>query len=106
MAKFTIEEALYHAEQYEKNEAISTAAKVIRALIEDRTSWKEAVIEACIVYHIDWTEGDPKATLNRLLALNAQMALDPLISKEAQDLIERGHKDGFETYEKQYATRS
>lgn len=52
--------------------------------------WKEAVIEACIVHCIDWDEADPVKTLNNLLRWNAEMALDPAISYEAQELINRG----------------
>lgn len=56
---------------------------------EARNPWKRAIIDAAVV---NWTlakehESDPRAAVNALLDMCAQMALDPLISSEAAELI-------------------
>jgi hypothetical protein len=56
--------------------------------------WKEAIIEACVVNHLDWDDNDPRKTLAALIAWECKCALDPDISEEAQALIERGWKEG------------
>ena len=55
--------------------------------------WKEAVLDACTVSWVEWDENDPRATLKALIAREVEWALDPQISKEAQDLIERGKRE-------------
>jgi hypothetical protein len=52
--------------------------------------WKEAVIDACIVRHLSWDDKNPRKTLSHLLAYEVQLALDPRVSQEAQNLIDRG----------------
>jgi hypothetical protein len=55
-----------------------------------QANWKEAVIDACVVNHLSWDENDPRKTLANLLSWECKVALDPAVSKEAADLIERG----------------
>ena len=52
--------------------------------------WYEAVEEACIVNWVEMTT--PTETIQNLISWNVKMALDPKISKEANDLIELGRK--------------
>lgn len=54
--------------------------------------WKEAVIEKLIVSCIyqDKHDDDPMRALNDLLEWETQIALDPLVSCQAQALIDRG----------------
>lgn len=58
--------------------------------MSDDNAWKEAVIEACVVNHLSWDEDDPRATLRNLINWETKVALDPKVSKAAQDLIELG----------------
>lgn len=56
--------------------------------------WKDAVIDACVV---DWVlckehETDPRRAINDLLAWVHKCALDPAISKEARDLVQRAEQ--------------
>jgi len=63
---------------------------------EQHDKWKEAVIEECIVRHLSWDENDPRMTLRALINYEVQLALDPRVSKAAQDLIDQytdGHLD-------------
>ncbi|MHB8413894.1 MAG: hypothetical protein ACYDB1_00670 [Acidiferrobacteraceae bacterium] len=57
-------------------------------------AWKAAVIDALIVACIYRAEhdADPRLAINELIAWEQEMALDPAISKEARDLIERGRR--------------
>lgn len=50
-------------------------------------AWKEVIIEACIVDCISWDENDPRKTLSNLISWENTVALDPRVSKEANDLI-------------------
>ena len=53
-------------------------------------SWKEAVIEACVIACIGWDENDPEGTLRRLLQWESQIALDPAVSPAARALVDQG----------------
>lgn len=62
-------------------------------------AWKEAIIDAAIV---DWIyrkeyEHDPRRAVNDLLCWQAKCALDPAISKEANDLVTRAEQAEAET---------
>jgi hypothetical protein len=52
--------------------------------------WKEAIVEACVVNHLSWDEIDPRKSLANLIGWETTVALDPAVSKPAQDLIDRG----------------
>lgn len=59
--------------------------------INEISSWKEEAIELCVV---DWIEPTTaRETLRNLIASNVAQALDPKISKMAQDLIEEHTKE-------------
>lgn len=60
-------------------------------------AWKEAIIEACVVNHISWDENDAIKSLANLISWEVQVALDPKVSKAAQDLIDRGTATPVET---------
>ena len=73
----------------EKQHVIPCTCEVGKAAEEYAAlkAWKEAVEEACI---IDWVEiGEPKETLANLIKWNIVQALDPAISKDASELIEK-----------------
>lgn len=55
--------------------------------------WKEAVIDACVIDCINWHEDDPARTIKELIEWNVRQALDPKVSKEARELVERGRKE-------------
>lgn len=54
--------------------------------------WRIAVDEALMASALDCTtpDSDPKDCINKLLAWNQEVALDPQVSSEAQTLIDRG----------------
>jgi len=62
-------------------------------MTEERNEWKEALVERLIVLHIysDKHEKDPRQALNDIIAWEVTVALDPLVSSAAVDLIEK-HK--------------
>lgn len=61
-------------------------------LEDERDEWKNAIIERLVVSHIyrEDHDDDPELALNELLAWEAQLVLDPLVSSAAQALIDRG----------------
>lgn len=52
--------------------------------------WREAVIDACVIDCINWYEDDPRKTIHQLCAYEQDIALDPLVSRDAQNLIDGG----------------
>lgn len=61
--------------------------------IAENAIWKQAVMEQCIIAHINFYPDDPKKTLHELLNWHVTVALDPLVSSSAQALIDRGRSD-------------
>ena len=61
-----------------------------QAALAQSEAWKETIIEACVVNCIPWDENDAAKTLSDLIAWENKIALDPAVSKEAHDLVERG----------------
>lgn len=59
--------------------------------VNELFTWKDAIDEACALDFIPVTT--PKETLANLIAWNVKQALDPAISKDANDLIERGRNE-------------
>lgn len=57
--------------------------------------WREAIIDALVVSHIYRREHDdnPCMALHDLLAWSVTIALDPLVSSDAQALIQRGRDE-------------
>lgn len=55
--------------------------------------WKETLSDVCAVYWSGWYEDSPNRTIDALLKLEGEMSVDPLISKPAQDLIDRGRSE-------------
>lgn len=58
--------------------------------------WRAAVTEACVINGIDWDDNDPAKSLARLIQLEICEALDPAISREAANLIQRGRDEARE----------
>ena len=54
--------------------------------------WKEAVINELVVAHIYQSkhDKDPRRALQDAISWNTDVALDPLVSKDAQKLIDQG----------------
>ena len=54
--------------------------------------WKDAVIDELVVCHIYNKEhdGDPRKAIHDAISWNVQVALDPLVSSDAQALIDKG----------------
>lgn len=77
--------------------ALSLEIKRLAADPEQSTlekSWRNAVVDACVVNHIAW-EDDPRKTLAALIAWETRIALDPAISSAAQALVDRGRLQGL-----------
>ena len=59
-----------------------------------KNEWKEAVLDAMVI-NCSLPEGcidDPRKAVSHLIKTEVNMALDPLISKAAQDLVDMGRK--------------
>lgn len=54
--------------------------------------WKQAVISELVVAHIYQAkhDTDPRRAIQDAISWNVDVALDPLVSKDAQKLIDRG----------------
>ena len=50
--------------------------------------WKDAVIDACVINCIGWDENDPRKTIRDLCHWEADIALDPKVSSDAQKLVD------------------
>ena len=62
------------------------------AEIERLEHWQRAVDDACTVSWVPVTD-DARETVKALIARECQIALDPLVSSDAQALIDRGRKE-------------
>ena len=62
------------------------------AEIERLQHWQRAVDDACTVSWVPVTD-DAHETVKALIARECQIALDPLVSSDAQALVDRGRKD-------------
>jgi hypothetical protein len=60
-------------------------------------AWKDTVIDACVVNHISWDEDDPVKTLTSLVLWEQQIALDPKVSIDAQQLKEQAVAEFLDT---------
>ena len=49
--------------------------------------------DACTVCHIAYDPEDPKGSLNKVINWHVAVALDPLVSGDARDLIARGREE-------------
>lgn len=61
-------------------------------MTEDPNPWKDALIDALVVANIYRREheADPRQALIELIAWEVGMALNPLVSQAARDLVESG----------------
>lgn len=59
---------------------------------DDKNQWKETLIDGLVVCHIYTKEHDsnPRKALHDIVNWNVTVALDPLVSEEAQELIDKG----------------
>lgn len=59
-------------------------------------AWRDAVLDAMVCWDMAPPPGEtPRQSLNRLLALEQRVTLDPAVSREAAALIERGRQEAF-----------
>lgn len=65
-------------------------------LYRETMQWKEAVISELVICHIlnESHGADPRKALKDAIDWNVQIALDPQVSSDAQDLIEKGRALG------------
>jgi hypothetical protein len=71
-------------------------AAIVEAINDEKLNpWKRAIIEGLIVNHILHTDHEtaPVKALAALIDWECKTALDPAVSKEAQELIEKYRKD-------------
>jgi hypothetical protein len=73
-----------------EGESFDEMAQEAREELYVLVAWQEAIEELCTVNWINMTT--PKETLQRLIQWEVTQALDPRISKAAEDLIEQGRK--------------
>jgi len=71
-------------------------AKLLRKVASSlrRNPWRDALIDALVVNFIlsPENENDPRKAIQDLIAWEQKLALDPAVSQDAADLIERGRK--------------
>ena len=72
--------------------ALNFAHAIRDLLAKQGQDWKEAVIDELVVCHIynESHEGHPRKAIKDAISWNVQVALDPLVSSDAQALIDKG----------------
>ena len=81
---------------FSPGDSLALEAAIADAIADEaRNPWKQAIINELIVSHILHTdhETDPIKALAALVDYECKVALDPAVSKEAQELIEPYRKD-------------
>jgi hypothetical protein len=63
-----------------------------------KNEWQEAIIDALVIRHIYKYEheNNPRKALNDILNWEVMVALDPLVSSEAQALYQLGIQKGLD----------
>lgn len=57
--------------------------------------WRDAVQNAMVANCLDWTDDEsPRSVVERLIAYENKLALDPSVCSDAQALIDRGRAEG------------
>lgn len=74
------------------------AALVADAVNYETGKWYLAVTDECVICCIGWDDNDPRKTLKSLIDWNVKMALDPLVSGDAQALLQRGRDEEAEVW--------
>ena len=66
-----------------------------RAKEQKNADWKQAIDDALVSAHLGTVESipDPEEALNQLLAWHQMVALDPKVSEDARNLVERGRQE-------------
>ncbi len=59
-------------------------------------AWKEAVLDQTAICHMPFHEGDPRKTLDGIISWHVAVSLDPAVSSNAEELIERGRKQAVQ----------
>lgn len=55
-------------------------------------TFEEVIESLCVINHIEFDASDPEATVEALIKVEVEMALDPAISERAQTLIDYGKR--------------
>lgn len=55
-------------------------------------TFEEVIENLCVINHIEFDASDPEATIEALIKVEVEMALDPAISERAQTLIDYGKR--------------
>ena len=85
----------FYEQQLIKHDAAIEGLKQALAQQEPPNPWAEAVIEQLVIHHIYRKEhdADPRKAIRDLFCISNAMVLEPLVSKPAQDLVDRGRKE-------------
>lgn len=54
---------------------------------------RNAIEDACVVCHINYDPEDPRGSIIKVVNWHVAIALDPLVSEEARELIARGREE-------------
>jgi hypothetical protein len=74
---------------YTTDEVLADRRACIAAALESDQSWRNAVIDACVILFLDWDENNPRETISRLIEAETAIALDPAVSERAAALAHR-----------------
>ncbi len=71
----------------------SSGTRIAGPYAEQAGRFEQAVLEACVVAHMPFWTDDAKKTIDNLIKWHTDVALDPAVSKQAQDLIKQGRNE-------------
>jgi hypothetical protein len=73
-------------------------ARQLETELAEATAWKNTVIDDLVCCHIyrEEHDNDPKKAFKDAINWNVFVALDPVVSKEASDLVRTARADAFE----------
>lgn len=95
-----------HAFKLRKNNPIGIAINIAADMIDEAadeisrlTKWQEAVIDELIVCGIfNKHHEDPRVAINDIINWNVSVAIDPLVSSDARNLITRGLEEARDMF--------
>ena len=82
----TIRQLRAEATEFKPDEELVNRIHTLERELAEALKWKEAVKECCVVDWSEFNEGDPLSTVQKLVAWNCDMALNPKISDDARKL--------------------
>lgn len=66
---------------------------LVDVILARANPWYHAVTDACCVATVNWHFDNPRQTLNDLINHHVQIALDPEVSSDARDLMQKGRDE-------------